>query len=427
MKSANERPSASFTAPAGNSTRRWLRVFIGICVAQFILFLALSQIWKVHTPLALRRLPVYSPTNRVPHFVGQPGPWGELEYVRISLEPPDEFVPLDQGEMPPTRWFFADFTPAQLTELFETSDLAPGQRTELLKPVLWHAETNGIVVTPPVNLLRELSPAARSHIYSVLARSPQNDFQCWPFTFRDGGLADWFDHSGLSATTMAALKQMTYPRGPALCFSDLGALFAQVTDPVERQRVVKTLSRHSTVVLKLRIRPDSDPRSLTAYWGRGRRAKDVGPFLESLTHVPGGITVDVAHLLPPFARKRLNSFPDPAASGDSLPDCYWTAFNFFNDPPDNRYYDETVWRQELEKEFTQVTDPKLGDLVFLVRPDGVPLHCAAYVADDVVFTKNGANPRQPWLLMKLADMLARYPEDFPLRVTYFRTNRSGRE
>jgi hypothetical protein len=147
--------------------------------------------------------------------------------------------------------------------------------------------------------------------------------------------------------------------------------------------------------------------------------KDIGPLFDSLTKVRNSVTIDVLHLLPPFARKRVNSYPAPLAAGQRPPDCYWSAFNFFNDPPDDRYFDDQVWREELQKEFQFVEQPTFGDLVFLTRPDGVPIHCAVFIADDVVFTKNGANLRQPWKLMKMEDMLARYPEDFPLRVAFF--------
>jgi hypothetical protein len=420
-------PEPASTGPHHAAPRRWIRVLVVVCLLQFILLLVLHHLWEVRTPPVFRRLPVYSPTNRVAHFVGHPGPWGELEYVRINIEPPDDFVPLDDRPMPPSRWFFPDHSPAQLSALFEASDLTPEQRTALLDTAAWLVETNGITLVPAPGLILDLSPGARAQIYSVLARSERNDLQCWPFTFRDGGLDDWFGQSGIADATVALLKRMAYTRGPSLCFSDLPVLFSQVTDPRERQRVVKALSRHSTVLMKLRVYPDSDFKALTAYWGRGRRTKDLGPFLESLTKIPGGITVDLAHLLPPFARKRLNSYPPPAAPGQHAPDCYWTAWNFFTDPPDDRYFDDTLWRQELQDHCQVVEQPVLGDLVFLTRPDGVPIHCAVFVADDVVFTKNGANERQPWILMKLEDMLARYPADYPKRVTYFRNTKLGLE
>jgi hypothetical protein len=262
-------------------------------------------------------------------------------------------------------------------------------------------------------------------IYSQLARTKRNDFHAAPFVYRRGGFDDWFGHSGLSATTLELVKQVVYQRGAALCVSDLPELSVRITDRAERRRLIKTLSRSSALLMKLRVRPDSDPEALTGYWAQGWHVKDIGPLLESLTRVTNSVTIDVLHLLPPFARKRVNSYPTPLAPGQRAPDCYWTAFNFFNDPPEDRYFDDNLWRRELQEDYQVVEQPTFGDLVFLTRPDGVPIHCAVFVADDVVFTKNGANLRQPWKLMKLEDMLARYPEDFPLRVAFFHAKKRG--
>ena len=52
------------------------------------------------------------------------------------------------------------------------------------------------------------------------------------------------------------------------------------------------------------------------------------------------------------------------------------------------------------------------------------IHVAAYVADDLVFTKNGEDFRQPWMLMHMADMMetyaVKYPNSGKLRPQFFR-------
>ena len=205
-----------------------------------------------------------------------------------------------------------------------------------------------------------------------------------------------------------------------MCFSDTPQAFTRIPGIPERRRLVKVLARQSALLMKLRVTPGTDTAALTAYWAKGGRAKDVAPLLESLGKVPGGATMDVAHLLPPFARKRLNSYPFPPTEPNKpLPDCFWTVMNFFNEPPDDRYHDDAVWRKELELDYTPVAEATFGDLVFFLRPDGIPLHAAVYIADDVVFTKNGGNLGQPWILMKLEDVLAKYPTVAPLRAVTF--------
>lgn len=120
--------------------------------------------------------------------------------------------------------------------------------------------------------------------------------------------------------------------------------------------------------------------------------------------------MDVTHLLSAFARKRLYTFPpmsdDPL---DPRRDCHWTAFNFFNDPPDDHFCDMHYTEQIVSRDYQQVTGPwRLGDIIVLYHPNGQVMHSAVYLADDLVFTKNGGAKVQPWIYMRLDDMLANY-------------------
>jgi hypothetical protein len=400
---------------------RWTWGLGVVCLVQFILLLFLTGMERSPDAGILgRQLKPYSPTNQEPYFAGHSGPWGELEYARLNIEPTDEFVAEEIKLFDQTRWFFAEMTREQVLELFAHQGLNAAQQTELRDGSTWAQEAGGVLIVPTGNFIMSLAPEVRGQIYSVLARSNRNDLQVAPFVYRLGGFTDWFGQSGLTATTLALVQQVVYQRGSALCVSDAPELLVRITDPDERRKLIKTLSRSAALLMKIRIRSESDVAALTAYWGRGWHVKDIEPLLASLTKVPGSISLDIAHLLPPFARQRLNSYPHPQEPGQRVPDCYWSAWNFFRDPPADRYFDEAIWRQELQQNYQLVEAPIFGDLVFLARADGVPIHCAVFIADDVVFTKNGANPRQPWKLMKMEDMLARYPEEPPVRVAVFR-------
>ncbi|MEN9575456.1 MAG: hypothetical protein RL514_3311 [Verrucomicrobiota bacterium] len=425
--------------PAGEGQRQsgvWIhlssRSLLGLCLLQFALLVGLAVLhW-----LPPRSVPIAGPPPLMPaaqpsvgaepelFFQGKPGPWGNPEYVRINIEPPDEFVPVDDRQFEPTRWHFLNYTRAQLTAFFTACDLTPPQRATLTDLAQWQGTTNGILVTPPSDLILALNSRARTQIYTVLAESEENTFHVWPATFRNGAVDEWFRASGLSPATLAMVKSLTYPRGASLCFSDLPQAFSRISGIPERRLLVKAISRQSTLLMKLRVTPDSDVAALTAYWAKGGRAKDVAPLLDSLCKVPGGATIDVAHLMPPFARKRLNTYPFPPDKPTTPPpDCFWTVMNFFNEPPDDRYHDDAVWSKLLEQEYTPVAEASFGDLVFFLRADSTPLHAAVHIADDVVFTKNGGSLSQPWILMKLEDLLAKYPTITPMRVAFFRSNK----
>ena len=417
-------------APAGILASFAGRVLLGLCLLESALLGWMAL--KSHRlpapdakPLSIALSPAAAGADPDPISPGKPGPWGVLEYVRITIEPPDELVPVDDRTFEKTRWVFGGHTREQVAALFNACELTPTQRADLFKPAVWGEDSNAIVVSPSPQLILALNQSARTQIYSVLAEDGRNDFQMWPYTFRKGGFDAWFGHSGLSDATIALVKRLVYLRGSSLCFSDLPEAFSQIPTIPERRRLVKTLSRNATVLMKLRITPDSDIKALTAYWKGAWRAKDIEPLLQSLAEVPGGASIDVAQLLPPFARKRLNTYPvqDPSTPAT---DCYWTAMNFFHDPPDDRYYNPAVWESELNTNYTVVAQPTYGDVILLLRADNLPIHAVVFIADDVVFTKNGGNDRQPWMLMKWDDLLARYPQSDPIRPVIFHRNQPAK-
>jgi len=48
------------------------------------------------------------------------------------------------------------------------------------------------------------------------------------------------------------------------------------------------------------------------------------------------------------------------------------------------------------------------------------IHMCVYIADDVVFTKNGASLVAPWTLMKLPEMLKVYQPEQPIVLVGYR-------
>jgi len=65
-------------------------------------------------------------------------------------------------------------------------------------------------------------------------------------------------------------------------------------------------------------------------------------------------------------------------------------------------------------------DKQFGDILILLDSDENAVHACVYVADDIVFTKNGDDPNQPWVLMRMADMMLLYASDKPQQWRVFR-------
>ena len=83
--------------------------------------------------------------------------------------------------------------------------------------------------------------------------------------------------------------------------------------------------------------------------------------------------------------------------------------NFFNETPDTNFFDGAYSQKILDTEYEPVSDePFFGDLIVLFDENGQSVHMCVYIADDFVFTKNGVNPAQPWVLMRMSDMMMVY-------------------
>ncbi len=369
-------------------------------------------------PAALALDPVPDANGRI--ITCKPGPWGEMEYSRIVIEPPDEFMAADYTAVP-TRWNFAGFDASRLEQLWQQASLGDAQLKALRDPAIQFATQNGITVTPGDALVQGLSPASRAIIYNQLAELPGNPLHNEPFRFRAEMLDEWFEDSGVSEPVVARIKELLYRRGNSLLFSDPKLVLPLLPTAADRVLLVKTLARKSTLLVKVRIRPDSDIETIAGYWSTGRRRKDVKPLLHSLSRHRGGTTIDVVHLLPRFARGLLYTYPSPDVPRELSPDCHWTSMNFFNDPPDQRFDDIDYLKEVLIKAYTPVQGrPAMGDLLVMTKPNGEVIHSCIYLADDIVFTKNGRAPSIPWTLTTLPDLQAVYPAHPALEVRVFR-------
>ncbi len=171
------------------------------------------------------------------------------------------------------------------------------------------------------------------------------------------------------------------------------------------------------------IRPDTDIDKIAAYWGKmpNVRFTDIRPMMEALKALPQGGLLNLVYLMPKFARDRLYTFPLPTKPGDPVMDCHWTTLNFANDSPDNRFSDPNFDAQFIEKNYYQIAEPsQYGDILLLMNDRQEIKHSAVYLADDLVFTKNGNNYLQPWLLMRIPDLVSTFSATPGMKAIYLR-------
>jgi hypothetical protein len=59
----------------------------------------------------------------------------------------------------------------------------------------------------------------------------------------------------------------------------------------------------------------------------------------------------------------------------------------------------------------------------LVNSRNVLVHTGVHLAGDIVYSKNGANIGQPWVLMREKDMVGLFSALEPVNIRYMRWNR----
>lgn len=332
---------------------------------------------------------------------------GEFDYIPLPLLDPALIPPLS-GSLGGPRWFFAGASVELVHALLGGCAPSAELNKQLNEPIRWRVETNGVLLEPPPQFVLELKPADRARLYSILALSPVNSAQCSPFRFQAENFEHWLKGVGLSRESGELIRRLLYPQNGSLCLSD-GNLLQAMLPAGEFQRVVQSLYGDNTFLMRLRVTKETDVEEIISYWGKGGRAKLIRPLLLSLKRLPEGGNLSISHLLPPLARTCLYTYDEPKGGPGIRYNCSWSTMNFFRDKPDDRFVDFDYTMQTIKSEFEEVHGlPAYGDVMALFNAAGKPVHFSVYLADGVVFTKNGYESLQPWVLMKLPDLITEY-------------------
>ncbi len=365
--------------------------------------------------------------SAAPASAAAAGPWGRLSLTPIVISPPLEYVPADWGRQGPAEWVFPDATPEVVTSFLQTAGLSPEQLAQLAPTARVEPRIRGVVLSPPPALVRALSPDVRARLYTQLSKSTLNFDQAQSFRFIGQTGSDWFDGTLMSPATRQLVEPLLYRDGAFLHFADIESIRADVSSPLERQYLAKALLRNATVLVRLSVDSPDEVDRLAGYWGTGGRRTDIRPLLESVSAANDDRWIDIVHLLPAFARNHLYRYPKVQTVDYTRPllaNCLWSSLNFFNDHPDARYLDVDYALTALRTEYYVVEHGyQLGDIVAMVDDEGDLFHVAVYLADGLLFTKNGTSPVAPWTIMSvdhLKDFYRRRAEN--PRLIYHRLN-----
>jgi hypothetical protein len=355
-----------------------------------------------------------------------PGPWGDLYYVPFTISAPENLLPVRSIESRGTHWFFKNWTHMDLESLVSGDDVSASLRAALLAPTSVDQTSSGLDVTPPDSVVMGLKEGARKRIYQTLARFPENRGEI--HFISKNTLEDRFKTGEVSEDTMRIFQQLCCEHGDYLVFAGLATMLSHLPSYEAKVSFVRALTRQKTMLLQIHQKPDTDVVALANYWGKGSRATDVRTVLESLSKVQGGAWVNILMMIPPLPASQLYTYPNiqdnPLNGPAHVRDCHWTSFNFFRDTPELDITPDFVIR-ELKNNYAPASgDPRYGDVVLFSKPDGDIIHSSIYLADDIVYTKNGATSIYPWMLATISDLMKQYsfqvPEGQKLTVAYYR-------
>ena len=351
----------------------------------------------------------------------QPGPWGEITAQPILIEAPASLLSVN-FRLGDGRWYFRANTPEEVAAFLRSAGLDTDQIARLTSGLQRAEGRDGLLATtPPEDLVRSLSMDTRSALYDKLAAVPENFAQAEPFRTTDLHLEGWLDVNKLPPEIIAEVKSLMWRRGSGLFFSDYNLVADKITSPAVKLALLRQLTHKSSVILTLRIPGGGEIDELIRYYSVNGRDDKVEPVMRAVSEAGGG-PLGISNLLPAFPRVRLYRFPDPLPSKDISQDCHWATFNFFaRGLPEERLNEAAFVGDVLRDQYVPVSGaPQFGDVVLLTLPDGSSIHSATYIADNIVFTKNGPSLAAPFIFSTVEDMLAFYPASEKVRLTYYR-------
>jgi hypothetical protein len=339
-------------------------------------------------------------------------PWGELMLSEIRLERPEEYLAFDCSTNRQAAWVFPGMNPGQVRAVMQSCGFTAAQIERALSPQLLKVTGTGTTIKPDDELVFSLSPEARAGVYRELAKHLENPSLQIPWTVTQERLATLVANCQMDSAAQAAFKKLLYTQNDQPCFADQEAMLRQFVLPEQRKAFIQSILRQKSVLVRLHLRPETDIDKLIGYWvapASGVRYKDIRPLLESMKRLPEGGTISLLYFLPPFARQRLYTYPFVTGAGENRENCHWSTMNFFNDPPDDRFFDLGYLSKFLHDNYYQIASATAyGDVILLLDSQNNLVHSAVHIADDIVFTKNGNSYQQPWVLMHLKDLLEIY-------------------
>lgn len=354
-----------------------------------------------------------------------PGPWGAIEYYRIPLDAPEESLNLLTLPSQQVEWNFPPGGRSVVRSMSLAAGVDPAEVDRIISGSIFMQTPNATRVFPSDETVLAIPHQSRIIFYKMLSGLPDNQFYTRPVYIDSENLSAWFSGINIPRDAIEDVSILAYrtPHNRGFFFSDAPLLLRRALSTRDEQAIVRGIYRKQSLIAQIRINKDSPMDQLVQYWMADYKNKAVLPILEAAITGKDEGTVDLTHLLPSTARQLLNRYPEP---GDGItgryPDWFWTCYNFFRFTPKNVYVDSPDRMALLLQEFTPAAHPlQFGDVLLLYSGSEL-IHGCVHIADEIVYTKNGADIFSPWVMMRLDDVVDYHDFKGDITISIYRRN-----
>ena len=347
----------------------------------------------------------------------EPGPWGRVVFDYSMIE------------MAPALWQYVQQAPQAMEwKLHVTNPEAVRQQVLASGFTLEQAQTlmatitpiaGGYALHPTDDFILTMDENVRCSWYAVLALETDNPDYDYPLRFRQKTNIGWLEDSDVDSQAIALARQLIFKSNDLQLMADMAVLQRNIVNPDSMRRLACLLSRETTVIAYLLVGPNDNLDQLAEYWGYPDRQDAVRTLLRATQRSGFDRPIPITMLLPRFARDRVHRYwraGDPAWAH-----CHFTSLNFFSDNPDEGCTNDNYATSVILRDYvTLTTPPRLGDLILFRRSPDEVIHTCNYIADGIVFTKNGGSLGHPWMLAKLEDIMDFYSYPTPVQISFMR-------
>lgn len=351
------------------------------------------------------------------------GPWGKLEYFPVTLEPPASHL-WEALYDERSYWNFEKLEQSEARALLETLGLSGETLALIDEEGVWIKGPRGLELEFGDRVVESLTSENRAALARWFRLNSGLYFSKTIINF-EGGDFSFFENGAVSPETLALVKRYSFSRRNVLSLMDRPYILRQLgSDTAEKERFLRATFSTKGLIVRLILDETVDLDSVIRYWSCDGLNSGFEGILQGVALTEGINKVDLVQILPPVPRRYLNGFTNLRdVSPTNTPDCFWTSVQFFRRQVSPRLLDPLRLMHHIEGDFERVEtdDLRFGDLVCMFdESDDSFLHSYVHIADDIVFSKNGASFARPYVLTLKSDMLSVYLDESRYRFEVYR-------